>query len=334
MVEPKIIIDDKIPFLIERIGNRAQTHFIPAAEITEEAVRDADAVLVRTRTRCDASLLEGSKVRMVFSATIGADHLDVDWCALAGIEAGSASGCNSPAVAQYVMAALAHAGFDPRRNTLGVVGKGHIGSIVTEVVRRAGGKVLVCDPPRKEAGYMDELYLPLETLLEESDAVTFHVPRSYVGKHPTVGLLNSRNIPLLKREAVVINASRGGVINEKDVLNSDRNDIRWIIDTWENEPDINPAMVSLAEISTPHIAGYSLQGKERATRKAIERLNGTFGLDIPTDGLADFDFNPQDVTFGEMARSYDIISDSKMLKDNPDNLENLRDYYELRNEPD
>lgn len=333
MSRPNIIIDDNIPFLIDRIAGKADITVLPASEITPEAVRDADAVLVRTRTKCDASLLEGSKVKMVFSATIGADHIDKEWCESHGISAGSASGCNSPAVAQYVIAALSKAGFDPQKHTLGVVGKGHIGSLVTELVRRAGGKVLVSDPPRSEDGYMDELYQPLDKLLPQCDAVTFHVPLKRSGKHPTVGLLNRENIPLLKDKAIVINASRGGVLDEKAVLESDRNDIRWIIDTWENEPAINPEMVALAEISTPHIAGYSLEGKERATRRTIEKLNEIFDLDIPADGLADYDFDLSSLTFGEVASSYDILRDSHALKQQPGELEHLRDYYPLRSEP-
>lgn len=202
----KIVVDDKIPDLAPRIrAAHPEIELIEMAggKIGAADVRDADALIVRTRTRCDASLLEGSAVRLAGTATIGTDHIDAAWCAARGILTVSAPGCNAPAVMQYVACALHAAGFDPARHTLGVVGKGNIGALVTDLYRKAGGRVLVCDPPRAEAGHTDEDYLPLEALLEQADAVTLHVP----GGDSTRGLINPGN--LTARNRILVNASRG-----------------------------------------------------------------------------------------------------------------------------
>ena len=334
----KFVIDKHIPELEERIRRaHPEVEVVPLSrtEITADAVRDADALIVRTHTRCNAALLERSRVRLVGTATIGMNHVDTEWCRNNGILAVNAPGCNAPAVMQYVAASLHAAGFDPRRHTLGVVGKGNIGSIVTALYRRAGARVLVCDPPRRDAGFADEDYLPLEQLLAEADAITFPVPLTREGPYPTYHLLKPGMISSPK---IIVNASRGSVLAPSFLL-ADTPAHTLIIDTWPFEEEQitlpssgHAAFTDRALIATPHIAGYSLQGKQRATRSMIEALNGFFGLHIGTEGLTDYDFRNRLPELETVISSYSPQADSDIFKGRPDSLEALRDAYPLRQE--
>lgn len=181
-----LIIDDAIPFLEGRLEKDFTFRLMPGAGISRADLAGADGLLVRTRTRCDASTLEGTPVSFVATGTIGLDHIDGDYCDAHAIEWRNAPGCNAPAVAQYVWRALFQLGFAEMRGrdggapVLGVVGKGNVGSIVTQWARALGFRVIVSDPPRAarlaESGNLDEDYLPLHDLMEKADAVTFHTP--------------------------------------------------------------------------------------------------------------------------------------------------------------
>lgn len=206
----KIIADKNIPFLEGRIAG-AELLSLPACEINRAAVKNADALIVRTRTRCDAALLSGSDVRLVATATIGTDHIDMPWCAANGITVRNAPGCNAPGVALYVWASLLRAGFKPSESVLGVVGRGHVGSIVAQWGRRLGCEVIVCDPVREEAGLTDENYLPLAELLRRSDAVTLHTPLTRGGRYPTFHMVNDATLRYMKAGAILVNAARGGM---------------------------------------------------------------------------------------------------------------------------
>lgn len=333
-----ILVDNKIPFLEERLAAVLPPdayEFLEPSEITPAKVKDADALIVRTRTRCDASLLEGSRVRLVATATIGKNHIDTEWCEGHGILAVNAAGCNAPAVMQYVAASLASLGFNPQGKTIGVIGKGNIGSLVVRLFREAGAEVIVSDPPRKEAGMTDEDYLPLETVLERSDAVTLHVPLTYApASHPTYRLIDNKAVSRLKRGAALVNASRGSVI-ASETLYSPRSDIRWVVDTWpfEETPSLGvPPDMNRYDIATPHIAGYSLEGKQRATRAVIDALNRSFALGIPSDGLADYDFLERLPSLEEVAASYDPLTDAPEFRAHPADIDRLRDTYPLRPE--
>ena len=180
----KIIIDDKIPFIKGRLEPFAEVTYAPPGEIDTKLVNDADILVVRTRTRCDRELLDGSAVKLVATATIGTDHIDTFWCDDNGIRWYNAPGCNAPAVAQYVYRALIEAGLpfptaetpEDQAPVIGVVGKGNIGSIVVDWGRRLGFRVIVSDPPRAARGLTDEEYLPLDELMARADAVRFHTP--------------------------------------------------------------------------------------------------------------------------------------------------------------
>lgn len=337
----KIVIDDNIPQLEERIRRaHPEIELVPLHRnrISAEAVRDADALIVRTHTKCNSTLLKDSRVKLVGTATIGKNHIDTAWCEANGIKVVNAPGCNAPAVMQYVVCGLHAAGFDPSSDTLGVIGKGHIGSLVVDIYRKAGAKVIVCDPPRAEAGYTDEDYLLLDDLLAACDAVTFHVPLTFPAKeekHPTLHLLNAdrKSFP-----RIIVNASRGAVVDYRLFTSSVPESSTLVIDTWpfEDDPEaksIDPGrLVMIPLVATPHIAGYSLQGKQRATRKMIEALNDTFGLKIDADGLADYGFENLTPGLADVIASYDPSLDTDIFKSNPRKLESLRNDYQLRDE--
>lgn len=304
---------------------------LPAAYINKEAVRDADAVLVRTRTRCDASLLEGSRVRLVATATIGTDHIDIPWCRENGIEVRNAPGCNAPGVALYVWASLLRSGFVPHESALGVVGCGHVGSIVAQWGRRLGARVLVCDPPRKDAGYGDMDYLPLEEVLEQSDAVTLHTPLTRGGKYPSYHLVNKESLQHLKPGATLVDAARGEVLETRSVVEAIRDGRigKTIIDTWEGEPVIDRELLELASVATCHIAGYSVEGKQRATRMTLEAVSDILGLEVDLGGLAGDYEEPAGLTAGRIISAYDPAAMTAALKASPADFERLRNSYPL-----
>lgn len=331
----KIVADRRIPQLEDRIKNYGGSIVLSPLEgneINRESVKDADALIVRTRTRCDSNLLGGSSVQLVGTATIGTDHIDLPWCNSHGITAVNAPGCNAPAVMQYVASSLLAAGFNPEIHTLGVIGKGHIGSLVVDLFRKAGTRVIVSDPPRKDLGLTDEDYLSYLEIMEQADAVTFHVPYTADGLHPTHHLA-SGSIP--HNIKWLVNASRGGVVDPDLILNSAHR-VKFIIDTWHFE-DTSDAidreerqrLVDVSFISTPHIAGYSFEGKERATRSMIEALNREFNLSVSTEGLASYEYSPPSLQ--RVAASFDPLTLSQQLKASPDNFEKLRNSH-LRHE--
>lgn len=335
----KFIIDNKIPFIKGRLESFAETIYADPGEIDREMARDADALVVRTRTRCDGPLLAGTGVGMVVTATIGTDHIDLGWCRSNGVEVRNAAGCNAPGVAQYVWASLLRKGFDPRRATIGVVGLGNVGSIVADWGERLGCRVLACDPPREEAGFSDREYLPLETLLREADAVTLHTPLTRSGNHPTFHLIGERELELMKPEAILINSSRGPVAdNAAWARRLGKGKGRAFVDVWEGEPAIHRPLLELAEIATPHIAGYSFEGKQRATRMALEALGSHFGFTPDISGLQGQYESPtrpfSDSDIRLLSDSYDPEADTLALRADPESFETLRSNYNYRKEPD
>lgn len=329
----KIVADRRIPGLREGIASQwleAELVLLEGKEISRDDVADADALIVRTRTRCDAPLLEGSNVKLVGSATIGTDHIDIPWCEANGIRVVNAPGCNAPAVMQYVAAGLRKAGFNPGAHTLGVVGKGNIGSLVTELYRRAGCEVLVCDPPRKDEGLTDEDYLSLEELLERSDAVTFHVPYTKEGPYPTHHLLSGL---LPEKPKIIVNSSRGSVVDPR-TIHKEWERRKFIIDTWPFEE--NPEEFEMEEekwqlifmsfIATPHIAGYSTEGKRRATEAMLAALAGnecSYRAEVEAASR---------IPLQRVEESFRIWEVSENFKRNFHNFEHLRATH-LRPEP-
>lgn len=330
----KIIADNKIPFLKGRLESVAEVSYIDPDSFTPETIKDADALIVRTRTRCNEALLAESSVKLIATATIGMDHIDLEWCEANGIEIRNAIGCNAPGVAQYVWSALLRNGFDPKEDTLGVVGYGHVGSIVADWGRKLGCRILVCDPPRKKSGLKDVDYLDLNQILHDADAVTLHTPLTKTGEDATFHLIDEKRLAMLKRGAILINAARGGVVDNeawKNHLKEGRT--KAIIDTWEGEPDVDKELLKLATIATPHIAGYSLEGKQRATRMALEAIEQFFGVTVDKSGLEGKYNSPAGIATETICASYNPFADTNALKSHPDRFEQLRGDYDYRKEP-
>jgi erythronate-4-phosphate dehydrogenase len=295
-------------------------------------VADADLLIIRTRTRCDASLLDSSSVKMIATATIGFDHIDLEYCQKHGIEVVTAQGCNAAGVLQWVAAALAllsrKDGWTPPQRTLGIVGVGHVGRLVEQYARAWGFNVLRCDPPRKEREGGD--FIPLEELLSRSDIVTLHTPLDHTTHH----LINDRTMALMHNDAVLINASRGEVVSTQALLNAPQ---RLLIDVWEHEPEINRDLLAKAIVTTPHIAGYSSQGKANATAMVVRAAAKRFSLPLT-------DWYPEQVRITErqdidwqtmcltIQSHCDLEAESQRLKAAPGSFESMRNGYRYREE--
>lgn len=330
----RIVIEDKVPFahgLLESVG--AQVMYMPAGAIDSDVMRDADALITRTRTRCDARLLAGSRCSMIASATIGLDHVDIPWCEGHGVEVANAPGCNAPAVAQYVLCSLALLGREPRSTTLGIVGVGHVGSIVERWARSLGYRVMLCDPPRARREGSDG-FSSLVELAREADVITFHTPLTRSGDDATYHLADQNFFASLLRKPVIVNSARGSVVDTAALIDALRSGLvsHAVVDCWEGEPAISRELLALASIATSHIAGYSRQGKTRATAMAVAAVCRHFGLPLPAqtpplDPVADT------VTPEVLTASYDPMADTRRLKENPQSFENFRNNYDLRSEP-
>lgn len=314
-----IVVDRDIPFLDGVLEPWFAVRRLPGRAIGPDDVRDAAALLIRTRTRCDAAMLDGSAVRFIGTATIGTDHIDLGYCDSHGIRVASAPGCNAAAVAQYVRVALQALSLDRPGATLGVIGVGHVGSLVAEVGRRAGLGVLLNDPPR-EAVEGPAGFTPLPELLAESDIVTLHIPLWPENRD----FADAAFFAAMKPGASLINASRGEVLDEAALLAARSHLGRLVIDVWKNEPEINCDLLAAADIATPHIAGYSIQGKMNGTQAVVRALGAHFGIpDLES-------FTVSGVTLPK--ESYDIRRDDKALRSNPSSFESLRSRYPYRND--
>lgn len=355
----KIVCDDKIPFLKGVFEPYAQVEYLKGAGITREDVRDADALVVRTRTRCDAALLAGSKVRIVATATIGYDHIDTDWCSENGIRWTNAPGCNSSSVRHYMASVLCtlsrRLGVRTGDITLGVVGVGHVGSKVAEAAEALGCRVLCNDPPRvRQERLADSRFVPLDTLLDACNVITLHVPLSDEGEDATRHLFDRARLarwlgegrfrPLASGcRAVLINASRGPVADNEALLDAVKTTgLGTVLDTWEHEPDINRELLERCLIATPHIAGYSADGKANGTCACVRAVAETLGLplcgwspgDIPRTLPATLSV-PAGGTAGEILQelvlgTYDVMQDDARLRQHPEDFEKLRGAYPLR----
>ena len=331
----RVVIDSHIPHIQGLIEPFATVEYLEPHDITASAVRDADALIVRTRTRCDATLLDGSRVKFIGSATIGTDHIDLDYCAAHGITVRNAPGCNAPAVAQWVFAAIAAwmrtRNLDtPEGLTLGIVGVGHIGTIVARWARQLGFTVLLNDPPRENRdGSFDVIFESLEALQRHCDIITFHTPLTRDGQWPTWHLCDQAFLDGLIRCRLLINAARGP-ISDNTALLQWQGDIA--LDCWEHEPNISTALLDKALVATPHIAGYSLQGKQRGTAMMLAALNEHFGWDIPIPTIAVPATGAAQVTLDGIAASYDIMADTARLKATPATFETQRNHYPHRQE--
>ena len=322
----QIIIDKGIPFLQGVFPSEIEVKFLPPEEITADSVRKADALFVRTRTRINKELLHGSQVRFVATATIGFDHIDQDYCREAGIHWVSCPGCNAQAVCDYVEEAIASFNSSPSRErsgggfTIGIIGYGHVGKLVAQMAERKGYKVLLSDPPLG-------IGAPLKEIAPQCDVLTFHTPLTHEGEHPTYHLCNADILRLCKPNALIINAARGGIIDEQALLpcliTSSPHRLIASIDCWENEPLLNQALLEKVDLASFHIAGYSIEGKMRASEMCLQAFCEFFSLPI-------LSINKKLVPLqGDSAPGW-LQRISNQLKAAPKHFEQLRKQYKLR----
>ena len=328
-----IVVDEAIPYWEEAFSRLGEVRPLPGRKLRPVDVRDADALIVRSVTHVDTSLLEGSSVRFVGSATIGMDHLDVEYLKARGIHFTNAAGCNANAVAEYVAATLLvmakRKGWDLQSKSIAVIGVGNVGSRVEKKACALGMKVLLCDPPLREARG-DQRYLFLDDVLD-ADILTFHVPLTSDGPYPTYHMVDKNVLERLSPKQFLINSARGSVFDGRDLKESLRAGRLEgaVLDVWEDEPNIDLALLDLAELGTPHIAGYSIDGKIRATEMMFEGLCRHFRLPASwnTGSLypAASRIRPEAGLIGEDALRSVVLQAYNILRDDG----NLRDLHSL-----
>ena len=311
-----IIIDKGIPFLDGVFGSDIKVLHLAPEDITADVVREADALFVRTRTRIDKELLAGSKVRFVATATIGFDHIDQDYCREAGIHWVSCPGCNAQAVCDYVEEAISSIKSEESALTIGIVGYGHVGKLVAQMAERNGYRVLLSDPPLG-------IGMSLEELAPLCDVLTFHTPLTQEGKYPTYHLCNADVFRLCKPNTLIINAARGGVIDEQALLSTVNGQLLTVIDCWEGEPHLNQELLKKVDLASFHIAGYSIQGKMNASEMCLKAFCEFFSLPI-------LSINKKAVPLQGDSEPGWLKRISDQLKTMPEHFEQLRKQYKLR----
>lgn len=335
----KVVIDNKIPYIREAMEALAdEVVYLPGKEITANVVRDADALITRTRTQCNRQLLEGSKVRFIGTATIGFDHIDTEYCREAGITWSNCPGCNAGAVEQYLHSVLLllqqEKHVELKDACLGIVGVGHVGSHILSLAERLGMRILLNDPPRADHG--EEGFVSLETLARECDIITFHTPLERNGEYRTFHLADRAFFHSLRKKPYIINTSRGEVVETEAILEAlDKGLIGGaVLDVWENEPHINLELLDKVFIGTPHIAGYSADGKANATRMVLEAFCRFFGKEMnfhiaaPEQPHREYDSDER----VRQLQMYNPHDDCDMLRAHPELFEQLRGDYVLRKE--
>ena len=338
-----ILIDKAIPFIEGVFEPYGDIRYKDGTAICAEDVKDADALVIRTRTRCGSSLLVGSAVKLISTATIGVDHIDLDYCKQHGIYVHNAAGCNAGGVMNYVLSSLY--GIASRKRirltgcTVGIIGVGNVGSRVASTLRILGFKTLLCDPPRAEAEGPAQ-FCDLDFLLRNSDVVTMHVPLN----NTTRGMADAAFFSKMKLGAIFINAARGEIVVEADLKEAIPKLGSVIIDTWCREPNVDRELLEMVDIATPHIAGYSYQGKLLGTAMAVRAVARYFSI----KELYDFFPNPEGelkdavkldlrgLSEGQIASAlqynYPVFTDDFMFRLDPGAFESLRENYRYRRE--
>jgi erythronate-4-phosphate dehydrogenase len=347
----KIICDNKIPFLKGVLEPYAEVLYLPGAKIAKSDLLDADGLIVRTRTKCKKELLEGTNVKFIATATIGFDHIDGSYCDSNGITWTNAAGCNSSSVAQYIASVILNLAVEKKFKlpdmTIGIVGVGNVGSKVAKFARTAGMKVLLNDPPRArkegETGFVS-----LEQIKSEADIMTFHVPLTMDGPDKTFHMADKIFFNTIAKRAWFINSSRGEVTDTAELKN-----ILYagkiagaILDVWENEPNIDLDLLRLAKFATPHIAGYSTDGKANGTSMSVQALSRFFGIkelenwypaDVPKPENTTIKIDcagktKEQILLEAVKFTYDVLGDDQRLRSSPEKFEKLREEYPLRRE--
>ena len=346
----KIIADDKIPFLKGALEPFAEVLYYPGKEIKNEILRNADALITRTRTLCTKELLEGTKVKFIATATIGFDHIDTEYCNSKGIQWTNAPGCNSGSVMQYIASVLVNLSlkydFNFSDKTLGIVGHGNVGSKVSKLATALGFNVLINDPPLHRAGLLAN-HVSLEEIKEKADIITFHVPLNKEGIDKTLYLVDQNFLNTLKPSCILINSSRGNVVDNNALKTALKKNIieGAILDVWEKEPVIDVELLDLVDYATPHIAGYSADGKANGTAMSVQAISNFFdfglknwfpaNVPVPSNPVLVLDYaeKTESEIFSEaILATYNIQADDERLKKSVETFERQRGDYPIRRE--
>lgn len=343
----RILADAHIPYLKGVLEQFGEVEYLPGNLFTKEFIKNKDALIVRTVTHFGEEILKDSNVKIICSATIGFDHIDTEYCEANGICWRTAQGCNANSVEQYVTASLLYLAkkysFNLTDKTIGIVGVGNVGSKVDMACRKLGMRVLLNDPPIENTegvlGFVD-----IETIKKESDFITFHTPLTKTGEYKTFHLADDNFCNEVLRKPFIINAARGGVTSNESLKKAIRNGkiSGAVIDCWENEPNIDIELLKLVDIATPHIAGYSADGKWTATRMSIENLIEFFSFESnpkymeipkPINPIINMQGILKENQLSQAVwHTYDPLKDSELLKLNPEKFYWFRSNYPLRRE--
>ena len=346
----KIVADDKIPFLKGVLEPLAEVVYLPGQMVNNSHIRDADALLVRTRTQCNEDLLKGSRVKFIGTATIGYDHIDTSWCEKQGITWKNAPGCNASSVSQYIASALltlsVKLGFSLKDRSLGVVGVGNVGSKVVRFAELIGMQVYLCDPPRvRQEGACG--FIAHDGILRECDLISYHVPLNLGGKDKTYQMINSNFLENANKGTIIINTSRGEVADGNALKDAMRKGTiaGLVLDVWENEPAIDTELMRLCSLATPHIAGYSADGKAKGTSMVVQELSRFFKLgvddweagNIPHPPVPEIridcrNLSTDEILYRAILHTYAVTGDDSRLREAPERFEKLRCDYPLRRE--
>ncbi len=346
----RIVADDKIPFLKGALEDVAELVYLPGASIGRADLLEADALITRTRTKCNRALLEGTKIRFIASATIGHDHIDKAYCKQAGIIWTNAPACNSSSVEQYIVSTLlflaVNQGLELGQSCLGLVGVGNVGKRVARVAQLLGMKLLLNDPPRArtEGG---EGFVDLDRICAEADVISFHVPLNMEGPDRSFHLADRAFFERCKPGCVLINSSRGPVVDGRALLSAIQSGQvgSAVLDVFEHEPQIEAGLLEALCLATPHIAGYSLDGKAKGTSMSVQAVSRFFGLGLDKWVPENVPEPPAALLLGDAGREegvrllwslyrrcYDVSADDQRLRENPGSFEHLRGAYPFRRE--
>ena len=279
----KIVADQNIPCVAEAFSGLGTVELIPGREIRSQHLRDCQCLITRTVTPVNEALLGNSAVEFVATATIGTDHIDLDYLDKNGIGFSNAAGCNAEAVAEIVIGGLfalsKKRGFDPFQLRAGIVGFGNTGSRLYQKLEALGIECLVCDPPLQLSGQSQQSFVTLETIVNECNCISLHVPLQHDGDHPTFHLFDRTRLQQLVEGCILVNAARGEIIDNPALLAllKRREDLTVYLDTWENEPLILRELMQRVDLATPHIAGYSVEGRLRGTQMVLDAACAHFG---------------------------------------------------------
>ena len=347
----KILVDENMPYAVELFSRLGNVQAVPGRPIPQDALNDADALMVRSVTKVNEALLAGKPVKFVGTATAGTDHVDDAWLQQQGIGFSAAPGCNAIAVVEYVFSSLLilaqRDGFQLRDKTVGIVGVGNVGSRLNARLRALGIRTLLCDPPRADRGD-EETFSSLDQLVAEADILTFHTPLNMSGPYSTHHLVDADLLARLPADRILINACRGEVVDNAallDALNGPKK-LTAVLDVWEPEPGLSLALLDKVAIGTAHIAGYSLEGKARGTTQVFEAFSQFIGQPqkVPLEELLPAPEFPVVSFSGELNEArllrlihlvYDVRRDDAPLRrvaGKAGEFDKLRKFYEERRE--